>query len=84
VVTNRSSIQSSFILQYIKFKVDVGLLYLIDAVKAKKISIFLQIWTRKCVYISQLICTWCDSMCPCQNMHRNAPGSDFKFPEYLR
>jgi len=46
----------------------------------------------KCVYISQLICTcrWLGlgatqivTIRPCQNMHRNAPGSDFKFPEYL-
>jgi len=38
--------------------VDVGLLYLIDAVKGKKISIFLQIWTRKCVYILALVLVW--------------------------
>jgi hypothetical protein len=30
-----------------QFEVDVGLFYLIDAVKGKEISIFLQIWTRK-------------------------------------
>ena len=33
-----------------EFEVDVGLRYLINAVKGKKISIFLQIWTKKCVY----------------------------------
>jgi hypothetical protein len=40
--------------------VDAGLLYLIviDAVKGKKISIFLQIWTRKCVYILALVLVW--------------------------
>ena len=27
-----------------------------------------------CLYISQLICTWYDTIGPCQNMHRNAPG----------
>ena len=46
----------------------------------------------KCLYISQLICTcwWLGlgatqivTIRPCQNMHRNAPGSYFKFPEYL-
>jgi hypothetical protein len=30
--------------------VDVGIIFLIDAVKGKKISIFLQIWTTRCVY----------------------------------
>ena len=41
-----------------QFKVDFGLFYLIDAVKGKKISIFLQIWTRKYVCIWNLTCTW--------------------------
>ena len=60
--------------------VDFGLFYLIDTVKDKKISIFLQIWTRKYVYIYiwNLTCTWSDTICPCQNIHRNAPGSQIK------
>jgi hypothetical protein len=32
--------------------VDIGLFYLIDAVKGKEISIFLQILARKYVYLS--------------------------------
>jgi hypothetical protein len=62
-------------------EVDIGLTNLVDAVKGKKISLFLQIWTRKCVYISRLTFTWSDTIRPCQNMHRNAPGVqilDFK------
>jgi hypothetical protein len=43
-------------------------------VKGKVISIFLQIWTRKYVYIWNLTCTWSDTIRPCQNIHRNAPG----------
>jgi len=56
--------------------VDVGLFYLVDAVKGKKISIYLQIWTGKCVYIWNLTFTWSDTIRPCQNIHRhrNAPG----------
>jgi hypothetical protein len=47
---------------------------LIYAVKGKEISIFLQIWTRKYVYIWNLTCTWSDTIRPCQNIHRNALG----------
>ena len=67
-----------------QFEVDVGLFYLIDAVKGKDISIFLQIWTRKYVYIWNL--TWSDTIRLCQNIHRNAVGQIwliFKFPEYF-
>ena len=46
----------------------------IYAVKGKEISIFLQIWTRKYVYLWNLTCTWSDTIRPCQNIHRNAPG----------
>ena len=64
---------------------DVGLLYLIDAVKGKKISIFLQIGT---VYISQLTnvsalgVTQSIHAKICIGVHRGGV-SDFKFPEYL-
>ena len=58
----------------LKFEVDFGLFYRIYAVKGKEISIFLQIWTRKYVYIWNLTCTWSDTIRPCQNIHRNAPG----------
>jgi hypothetical protein len=40
----------------------------------QRIIEFLQIWTRKYVYIWNLTCTWSDTICPCQNIHRNAPG----------
>ena len=34
----------------------------------------MQIWTRKYVYLWNLTCTWSDTIRPCQNTHRNAPG----------
>jgi hypothetical protein len=42
------------------------------------LSIFLQIWTRKYVYIWNITCTWSDTIRPCQNIHRNAPGGQVK------
>ena len=39
---------------------------------------FLQILTRKYVYIWNLTCTWSDTIRPCQNIHRNAPGGPIK------
>ena len=53
---------------------DFGLFYRIYAVKGKEISKYLQIWTRKYVYLWNLTCTWSDTIRPCQNIHRNAPG----------
>jgi hypothetical protein len=42
--------------------------------RGKRLSIFLQIWTRKYVYIWNLTCTWSDTIHPLRNMHRNAQG----------
>jgi len=36
--------------------------------------LFLQIWTRKYVYIWNLTCTWSDIIRPCQNINWNASG----------
>jgi hypothetical protein len=50
-----------------------------------RISIFLQIWTRKYVYLWNLTCTWSDTIRPCQNIHRNAPGGvKFKISRITR
>ena len=35
---------------------------------------FLEIWTRKYVYIWNLTCTWSDTIRPCQKINRNAQG----------
>ena len=63
-------------------KVDVGLLYMIDAAKGKKISIFLQIWTRKCVYIYNSLSAFGVTQSVhakiCIGMHQ---GLAFKFAE---
>ena len=52
---------------------DFGLFCRIYAVKGKEISIFLEIWTRKYVYLWNLTCTWSDTIRPCKisiGMHR--------------
>jgi hypothetical protein len=59
-----------------QFEVDFGLFYPIYAVKGKEISIFLKIWTRKYVEMWNRTCTWSDTIRPCQNIHRNAPGGE--------
>jgi hypothetical protein len=46
--------------------VDFGLFCRIYAVKGKEISIFLQIWTGKYVYLWNLTRTWSDTIRPCQ------------------
>jgi hypothetical protein len=46
--------------------------------KRKEISIFVQIWTRKYVYLWNLTCTWSETIRPCQNIHRNARVVKFK------
>jgi hypothetical protein len=53
---------------------DFGLFCRIYNVKGKEISIFLQIWTGKYVYLWNLTCTWSNTIRPCQNIHQNAPG----------
>jgi hypothetical protein len=30
--------------------------------------------SKICLYIWNVTCSWTDTICPCQNIHRNAPG----------
>ena len=50
IKTIRKNVQNISLFFDGQFEVDVGIIFLIDAVKGKKISIFLQIWTTRCVY----------------------------------
>ena len=63
----------------LEFEVKFGLFYQIYVVKGKEISIFLQIWIRKYVYVWNITCTWSDTIRPCQHIHQNAPGRGVKF-----
>jgi hypothetical protein len=49
----------------------------------KRLSLLLQIWTRKCVYVSKLTCTSFDTILWCQTRHRNAPEKEWKEFECL-
>jgi len=76
LITLSFLIRSQYVCQY---KLNFVLFGSLTTWNSKRLSLFLQIWTRKCVYISWLTCTSSDSIRSCQKMHRNAPGGQILY-----